>query len=154
MKPVLIAVLLLMSAAFSCGETPAPAAIVRELYQMHDAETGPFFDRQNREMVGKYFTRELSELIVKDADAADDEVGALDFDPLYETQDPQITGLTIRAIGAGQNGDATVEVSFNDSGKPRLLKFRMQQDATKAWKIADIIYSDGRTLAGILRDNG
>lgn len=154
LRPILIVAAWLTTTVFSYGEATSPDAIVRDLYKLHNAEKGPFFDRQNRDLVGQYFTKELSDLIVKDAVAADGEVGALDFDPLYETQDPQITDLKIVPTDSGASGEATVEVSFHDSDKPRALTFRMRQDATKAWKIADIKYSDGRTLVEVLRDNG
>ncbi len=47
-----------------------------------------------------------------------------------------------------------VEVTFKDSGKPRSIGYRFQQDSKKAWKISDINYSDGQTIVGILRGDG
>ena len=140
---------------------PEPDAILKSLYKAHAAQKGPFADRKNRRLVSQYFTQELTALLVKDATASDGEIGAYEFDPLYESQDPQVTDFKVGEVHWGgivkhkgdepEDGLAVVEVTFKDSGKTRSIPFRFQQDATKAWKIADISYSDGSTLAGILR---
>jgi hypothetical protein len=80
---------------------PDPDAILRDLYKTHDAQKGPFFDRKNRNLVERYFTKELAALIVKDAGKSNDEIGAYDFDPLYASQDPQVKNFKIGAVQRG-----------------------------------------------------
>jgi hypothetical protein len=142
---------------------PDPDAILNELYKAHDAEKGPFF-HETRAALEKYFTKELARLYQKDTATAKGEVGALEFDALYESQDPQITNFKIGEVrwggmvkhegDASNEGLAAVEVTFKDSGEARRLGFRFAQNAQKAWKISDIDYSDGSSLLGILRGDG
>jgi hypothetical protein len=141
---------------------PQPDVILRDLYKAHDAESGPFFERTNRAVLTRYFTDELAELIMKDAKESDGEVGAIAFDPLYESQDPQIEDFKIGAVQLGGNAKpkgaepedrvAVVKVTFKDGDERRTIAFRFQQAPDKSWKIADITYSDGSTLAGLTRD--
>lgn len=143
---------------------PDPDAILRNLYKAHDAQQGPFFNKENRKVLSQYFTRELTALIMKDAKQAGGEVGALEFDPLYESQDPQITNFKVGKVSWGgivkreddepEEGLAVVDVTFKDSGKPQRIGFRFHQTAKKTWKIADINYTDGRTIVGILKGDG
>ncbi len=159
----------LAAAAFSFAAKPEsagpdPDAILRSLYKAHDAQEGPFFNKENRKLLNQYFTRELAGLIMKDAKESGGEVGALEFDPLYESQDPQVTNFKVGKVSWGgilkrgddepEEGLAVVDVTFKDSGKTRRIGFRFHQTAKKTWKIADINYSDGRTIVGILRGDG
>ena len=140
---------------------PAPDAILRELYQAHDAQKGPFFDRKNRNLAEKYFTTELAALIVKDAAKSDDEIGAIDFDPLYDSQDPQVKNFKIGAVqwggtrkragDPGDNASAHVIVTFKSNGEARELRFVFKQQPDKTWRISDIRYPDNTSLLHILR---
>ena len=132
-----------------------PEAIVKDLYKAHDAHKGPFSQTENRGLIDRYFTKELAALIWKDAVTANGEIGALDFDPLYDSQDPQITAFKIGKMKLRGNtedaGPTALDVTFKDSGKPVTIGFQFEQDTNKAWKIADIHYADGRSLRAILR---
>ncbi len=160
---VLFATAWLSLAAKPESTGPDPDALLRELYKVHDTENGPFADRTKRAGLEKYFTKELSGLIVKDAVASKGEMGAIEFDPLYESQDPVITGLKVGEVNWGgivkhgnepEDGLAVVEVTFKDSGKPRSIVYRFHQNKQKGWKIADINYSDGQSIVGLLRGDG
>ena len=140
---------------------PDPDMILKNLYRAHDAKKGPFFDRKNRQLAEQYFTKELAAQIVKDATAADGEVGAYDFDPLYASQDPQKKnfkigqvewgGLQKRAGDPSTQGSALVRVTFKDGGKQRELRFGFEQQPDKTWRISEIHYPDGTSLLKILR---
>lgn len=140
---------------------PEPDAILRELYQAHDAQKGPFVDRKNRNLAEKYFTKELAALIVKDAAKSDDEIGAVDFDPLYDSQDPQVQNFKIGAVQwsdikkrAGDPGNdavANVNVTFKDNGQARELRFVFKPQPDKTWRISDIRYPENTSLLQILR---
>ena len=157
----LIIALSLVILAPSQAKESDPDAVVKSLYKTHDASKGPFFQKENRAILDKYFTKETADLIWKDAVEANGEVGALDFDPLYNSQDPQITSFKIGETHLGgilkhegdepKEGLAVLEVTFKDSGKSVNIGFQLNQDASKAWKITDIHYPDGRSLSAILR---
>ena len=167
--PLLCLATILVFAATAFGAKPEstgpdPDVILKSLYKEHEAQKGPFADTKNRAVLARYFTDELVGLIIKDAVASDGEVGAIEFDPLYESQDPVITNFKVGKVNWGgilkrdgdepEDGLAVVEVTFKDSGKSRSIGFRFHQDAKKAWKIADINYSDGSTMVGLLRGDG
>ena len=140
---------------------PDPDVIVRNLYKAHDAQKGPFFDRENRKLAEQYFTKELAGLIVKDAVESQGEVGAYGTDPLYDSQDPQVKnfkigevqwgGIKKRADDEGDEGFALVNVTFTDSGKKREIRFGFEQQPEKTWRISEIHYSEG-SLLQMLRD--
>ena len=142
-------------------ESPDPDAILKNLYKVHDTQKGPFFERKNRALLEKYFTKELATLIVKGAIAADGEVGAYEFDPLYASQDPQVknfkigqvqwVGSTKRADDPAHDGFARVTVTFKDSGEARELRFEFEQQPDKTWRISEIHYPDSTSLLQILR---
>jgi len=159
-----------LAVAISCiilapsqAKGPDPGAIVKSLYKAHDAQKGPFSQTKNRELVDQYFAKETADLLWKNAVAAAGEIGALDFDPLYGSQDPQITAFKVGKINFGGNvkhegdepeeGLAVLDVTFKDSGKSVRIGFQLNQDTSKAWKITDIHYPDGRSLSTILRGN-
>ena len=127
-----------------------PDVVVKNLYEAQKADQGPFFQTKNRALVDKYFTKELADLIWKDAVNSNGESGAIDFDPLYGSQDPQITNFTVMETGwggdskFGPDDEAVVQVTFKDSGKERMVSFQFKQSRDKNWKIYDVHYrSDG-----------
>lgn len=136
----------------AAAEASAPEAVVARLYQVHDTEQNPFSHATERAALERFFAKELAGLIHADAVAAKGEVGALEFDPVYDSQDPQITALKVGEPTLKGDEQATVEVTYKDSGKNRKLLYTLQRDAAQMWKISDVRYNDGRTLAKILRN--
>jgi hypothetical protein len=131
----------------------APNTIVKNLYAAEKAGTGPFFQTKSRARVDKYFTKELADLIWKDAVASQGEVGALDGDPLYNAQDMEITNFKIGKpeYGEGNLNVADVAVSFKNFGQEKTVLFRLERGKNKTWKISNILYpSDGGSLKEIL----
>jgi len=136
-----------------------PNVIVRDLYAAHKNGAGPFFQTKNRALVDRYFRKDLADLIWKDAVSAKGEVGAIDFDPLYGSQDPQITNFIIMDTGWGGDSkygpadEAVVQVTFKDSGKERMVSYQFKQGRDKVWKIYDVHYRSADSevkLAGLL----
>lgn len=127
-----------------------PDAIVAKLYKAHAAKTGPFFNSTKRPLLEQYFTKELAGLILKDAIASKGEVGALDFDPLYASQDPSITDFKI-AMATRVDRKAAVDASFKDLGQARRVRFQLEQNSAGDFRIADINYPDGTTILQLLR---
>ncbi|HYI12027.1 MAG TPA: DUF3828 domain-containing protein [Thermoanaerobaculia bacterium] len=125
------------------------AKLVEELYKNHTADQGPFFQFSDRARVDRYFEKELADLIWKDAVEVQGEVGALEFDPLYASQDTEITNLAVQpATADGTN--ARVVVAFLNHGAKEQITYSLAP-TTGSWKIADIHYGDGSTLGGIYR---
>jgi hypothetical protein len=155
-KIVLLTALLLAFSLIGFAQSKtkaiAPNVIVKNLYAAQKAGSSPFFQTKNRALVDKYFTKDLADLIWKDAIKANGEVGAIDFDPLYGSQDPQISNFTIMETGwggdskFGPDDEAVVQVTFKDSGKERMISFQFKQGKDKTWKIYDIHYrsADGQ----------
>lgn len=121
-------------------------AIVEDLYKHQ--KSSPFFQTRNHGLVDKYFTKKLSQLIWNDAVSSKGEVGALDFNPIYDAQDYEIKNLSIRQL-KGDNDKAEVAVSFENFGVKVDIIYSVI--LTKhGWRIDNIKYSNGRTLLGIL----
>lgn len=132
------------------GKRAAPRAVVLSLYNQHKRQS-PFFQTRSRALLDKYFTRELANLIWSDARSSRGEVGALDGDPLFNAQDMQIRNFAVREGTVGAGG-AEVSVSFTNFAEQHQIHFRLVPVGL-SWKIADIGYDDGTTLAGILKGN-
>lgn len=132
------------------SQSSAGEALVADLYKQHDAKKSPFFQTKNRALLDKYFTKELADLIWKDATASKGEVGAIDGDPLYNAQDMEIKGF---AIGKATMGPdiATVPVTFTNFGDKKTVTFSLKME-NNAWKISNIGYGDGDSLLKWLQD--
>jgi hypothetical protein len=72
----------------------------------------------------------------------------LDFDPLYNTQDPQITGFRIGEPKIAQNR-ATVLVRFKDADRSNRLTYHLVK-TRQGWKIQNLDYDGGQDLVKIL----
>ena len=127
-----------------------PEPLIADLYKQHDADRGPFRER-NRSVVDKYFAKPLADFIWKDKQTPAGEMGAIDFDPLYDAQD-----VGIKKFNVGKstvNGDkATVPVTFENYGEKKTVTYQMVRQGD-AWKIADVKYQGGFTLLSIFKEN-
>ncbi len=131
----------------------APQQVVKDLYAAQKSEkANPFFQTKSRALIDKYFVKDLADMIWNDTIAAKGEVGAIDFDPLYGSQDLQITNLV---VGTPKNesgpDDVFLKVNFKNYGKADSVGFNLRREANKQWKIYDIEYSSGDELVSILR---
>ena len=125
---------------------------IADLYKQHDAKKSPFFQTKDRGRVDAFFTKSTADLIWKDSTNSKGEIGALDFDPLYDAQDVDKKNF---AIGkASLNGDtATVVATYTNWGEKKRITYVMKmQDGS--WKIDDIKYQAGHTLLGLLKEYG
>ena len=126
-----------------------PAALIRELYRVHNKGYGPVFRGKTRRYLDKYFDKALSDLIWKNlTEGNPDEVGNLDFDVLYNAQDFQIKNFQV-ASPVGGSDRAEVTVSFINFDRKENLKFLMR-NTRAGWKIENLIYTDGSDLIKIL----
>lgn len=138
------------SSAAAESQSAAAESLVADLYKQHDARKSPFFQTKNRALVDKYFTKALGDLIWKDATTSKGEVGAIDGDPLYNTQDPEIKNFAI-GKAAVSNETAIVPVTFTNFGNKVAVTFSLKQVA-QSWRIDNIHYGDGDSLMKWLKD--
>jgi hypothetical protein len=162
-KILLLAALLVSLTSIGAAQTRArvtPDTVVRNLYAARKRPaTDPFFQTKSRARLNKYFTKDLGDLIWKDAvaSAKSKEVGALDGDPLYNAQDMKITAFRIKPpqYGEGNLNLADVPVTFKNFGKEETILFRLERDKTGVWKISDIFYpgnpDDASSLTKMLK---
>ena len=144
---LLVSISLNLSAA---DKAATPEALVAELYKAHDAEKSPFFQDKDRALVDHYFTKELADLMWKDIKASKGEVGAIDFDPLYNAQDTEIKNFVINQAKI-DGAKATVVASFVNFDKQTRITFKLVKQGD-AWKIGDIQYPEGHTLLKLYKD--
>jgi Protein of unknown function (DUF3828) len=158
MKALGLASVLLLVA--SCGASAAqlkrgvaasPDAVVRELYKVHRKGYGRVFVKEGRKLQQRFFDENLANLIWKDlTETPQDEVGHLDFDPLYNAQDIHVTRFRVGAPSL--EGDrATVNVTFNNYDRKENLKFLLTKTPA-GWKISNIDYGSGFDLLKILTE--
>lgn len=150
----LIPLLVILVSVFSYAAQKAPPAnspdaVVRELYRVHNNGRGHVFDRKGKKYIYKYFDQKLADLLWKElTETPADEVGNLDFDPLYNAQDTGITKFLINKSVV--NGDSsTVLVSFRNFNQPTKITYELHKDAA-GWKISNILYGDKSDLIKIL----
>jgi hypothetical protein len=143
-KFLLIVLVIFVCIATAAAQTSTPRGVVVDLYKKHDSKQGPFWQKKNRALVDRYFTKDLADLIWKDAHGPKDEVPTIDGDPLYNAQDMEIKNFKIGAADV-KNSAAVVPVSFDNFDKKENLKFEMNRVGS-AWKISNIVYTNNESL--------
>ena len=128
--------------AFADG---SPEATVNRLYRAFAWEAvmassnAPGLAQQPKAVLLRYFTRELTTALVADdtCTTARHEICALDFVPIWASQDPAASDLEV-SPGAAP-GRVTVRYTFPPTGAVVSLDYRMVR--TKAgWRVSDIFY--------------
>jgi len=132
MKRNLILPLILIALASQqlTAETPksvaqsSPEGLVSDLYKLDEKKQSPFSQTKDHGLVTKYFSERLAQLIWKDAVKSKGEVGALDFDPLYDAQDFDIKKFSLRK-SKSENDSAEVIASFENMGHKTEITFSL-----------------------------
>lgn len=126
-----------------------PETVVKELYRAHRNGYGHVFEKQGRKLQQRFFDQKLAALIWKDLTRPNqDEVGNLDFDPLYNAQDVRVKNFRVGA-GVVKGFTATVPVTFMNYDQRVKIEFRLV-NTKEGWKISNIDYGQGSDLVGIL----
>ena len=104
---------------------------------------------QPRAVLERYFTGELATLLLQDRECAarTKEICKLDFDPIWDSQDPAAYQMKITDAGSGL---VRVSYLYPGSGKKTELTFKTVKTAA-GWRIADIRYHSGPSLATLLK---
>jgi hypothetical protein len=126
-----------------------PDAVVAALYRQHKKQS-PFFQTTNRALTDKYFDKQLGDLLWKDAITSKNEVGVIDGDPLYNSQDMEIKKFSLHKAVMGK-GTANVVVIFENFGKKKVITYQLVPRKT-GWKIANIKYDDGSNMLGWFKE--
>lgn len=155
MKTLSLLLLILLSAgvfiqgAQKVQTAGSPDAVVRELYRVHHNGKGGVFEAKGKKYIYKYFDQTLADLIWKDIiETPEGEVGNLDFDPLYNAQDTQVTNFLVsKPVTKGE--ESSVVVTFRNFGKRTSIKFDMHH-SSGGWRIKNVIYGDKSDLITIL----
>lgn len=123
--------------------------LIAQLYKEHSGKADPLQYPASKKLLQSYFYKPLLDLYLKDQEEAKGEVGRIDFDPLYDAQDVQITDFNLVILN-NKKGSGSVAARFKNMGVEQQVVFVLQ--STKAgWCIADIQYQDGRSLWKILK---
>lgn len=99
------------------------------------------------------YSKRLQAMIDKDAaETPDGEAGKLDFNPIVDGQDWQLTGLKIAEVSRAAS-EAKVRATFANFGEPRSIVFNLVREDGQ-WRIDDITETlqPRWTLSKILSD--
>lgn len=157
MRLVPLAVLLALVTPVLCladKTADAPHALIEELYQSEKNGVSPFEEQKTRSALDHYFTKDLAGLIWKDGETSrkKNEVGVIDFAPLYGAQDLDIKKLMIgKSVTTGNK--TTVLVSFVNFDQKTSVTYDLVQGES-SWKISDIHYSAGPSLRAMFKAAG
>ncbi len=133
-------------AASSPPEKDGPETVVARLYRdyaweavMHQPDWPGLLD-QPRGILEQYFDAKLASRILQDRVRAEKQgMGRLDFDPIWNSQDPAATDLKV--IRSGRPATVAVQFRCPHSGETVDLLYEMTM-TRKGWRIANIRGSD------------
>jgi hypothetical protein len=130
------AVLLAVAARADPGD---PAAFARDLYALPNLWADVTADVESRE---KYLAPALAALVVANGEV--EEFNRLDYDPLTDNQDFELTDLEILVVEADGNR-ASVQVDFRNFGEAVSLTLELEASGD-TWRLANIRYDAERSL--------
>lgn len=145
----LAALLLATPTAATAQDLDAAKAFVTGLYDAYHSEPGPdYLGRQS----ARVFAPALLVLMRRERAATpQDEVGALNGDPICGCQDYEITDVTVTVAAHGPN-QARAEVRFQNFGRPR--KMTLDLVAVRGgWRVADTHSTDLPSLVDLLTES-
>lgn len=154
MKTLSGLLLLLLALPFSAhSEEPADAVgFVAELYRAYAWEVvisepylGPGLFGEPRETLERYLAPELVERVLADRQRSKEsgEIGALDSSPMWASQDPGASMLTVEA--GAQPEDVRVSFTYPGNDERIAIAYRLVQTA-QGWRVLDIRFDDGLSL--------
>ena len=123
--------------------------LVAQLYKEHSGKSDPLQYPTSKKLLPSYFYKPLLDLYLKDQEDSRGEVGKIDFDPLYDAQDFEISDFNLVVL-PNKKGKGYVAARFKNIGVDQEIIFTLQR-TKMGWRIADIQYKDGRSLWKILK---
>ena len=122
---------------------------VAQLYKEHSGKSDPLQYPASKKLLPNYFYKPLLDLYLKDQEDSKGEVGKIDFDPLYDAQDVEISNFNLVVL-PNKKGSGYLAARFKNMGVDQEIIFALEQ-TKMGWRIADIQYKDGRSLWKILK---
>ena len=146
--PFLALVLFCCSISVVAQSADTPTTLIKNLYKVHNQGRGPIFTGKSKAPLQKFFDGKLTDLLWKVLTDKSDEVGPLDFDPLFNAQDLLISNFKISAP-TGDDKKSVVTVTFRNDKRPEIIKFHLRH-TNAGWRIENIVYTDESDLIKIL----
>jgi hypothetical protein len=123
--------------------------LVAQLYKEHSGKSDPLQYAASKKLLPSYFYKPLLDLYLKDQEDSRGEVGKIDFDPLYDAQDFEISDFNLVML-PNKKGSGYVAARFKNMGVDQEIIFALQR-TKMVWRIADIQYKNVRSLWKILK---
>ncbi len=118
----------------ACGQSKTSAKVfLSDLYKGYQLSQGPNYLGNAADTI---FASDLLNLIRKDQEQAEGDVGLLDFDPICDCQDFDISNVHIDTKKMTKS-KLEADVHFTNAGSTVNIGFTLVGDG-KQWKIADI----------------
>jgi hypothetical protein len=146
----------LASSAVAAGD--GPEEVIRALYKAHRPWEHKELNLGNRAVLSKYFTPELTKLLLKNAqlerDCAKGDLCGLEFDPILGAQDfDNDLKFELRITEATPPQAGRFEAHFklfNGNQPEQIVVFQLVQQ--NGWRIGDIIYPsyNGSSLKAVI----
>jgi hypothetical protein len=116
------------------ADTPDPAAAVRPLYDPYLTEGAAFPEFREQ---APWSTSMWTQLEAMSARSQAMGEPILDFDPLIDAQDYQLSNLNVTTDAVVESSHATVRASFNNNGAPSEVLYDMVWE-NGAWRVDNI----------------
>lgn len=133
--------------------------IIQTLYSAHEPWKKKEIAWDNKQILSRYFDKELTALLIKDAECRKTRDGNgicnMDFDPIYDDlgiYDPNFKKPKVTIKPLSSNPRMAFEVFITDGESKKLVYYMHKQD--NEWKIEDIVYDKDRSIKNILSQDG
>jgi hypothetical protein len=148
---IFLCTMLFLSCIANAIELDAKKAIVYQLYKdfgwsalFNDSDAAKYYlgktiEEQSQDVLSKYFSPELVTLFLQEASCNATRKGELcnlEFDPIFASQDPAASELTISSV---ENDDVTVQFIYPSNGMRVILLYKIAK-FKEGWRINDIVY--------------
>src|SRR4029077_8543089 len=126
---IVLAAILGLVAGFASAQ-PGPSnldtgkELVAQLYQEHSGKSDPLQYPASKKLLSNYFYKPLLDLYLKDQEDSKGEVGKIDFDPLYDSQDFEISDFNLVVLS---NKKGCVAARFKNMGVDQEIIFALQR---------------------------
>ncbi len=149
---------ILIAGAICSASEPPQVELVRTLYKtfawqaIMDGKGNDDLVAQPRAVLEGYFDSALVELIRREDACRHGELCALEFDPLFASQDPFLHDLAIER--SAKPDEVIVSFKQLDGTKERKVSIRFHLSKTPSgWRITDVVYSKTMSLKQLLSSN-
>jgi hypothetical protein len=121
------------------AETPAapapdPASVIRPLYDRYLTEGAQFPEFRDQAPWSASLWAQLEAMVAR-SEALNEPI--LDFDPLIDAQDYQLTNLNVATEALAENSHATVRASFANAGRPTEVVYDLVWE-NGGWRVDNI----------------